>query len=98
MGEGETLGLVMLGSDKTHLNNNYGDKHVHAVYMSCGNIDKEVRMKLSSRAWVMVAQIPVVKFLEKNHQGYSDSAAVARLLGIRHRGAQEMFGDAEVHG
>ncbi len=69
MGEGETLGLVMLGSDKTHLNNNYGDKHVHAVYMSCGNIDKEIRMKLSSRAWVMVAQIPVVKFIEKNHQG-----------------------------
>ncbi len=69
VGEGETLGLVMLGSDKTHLNNTYGDKHIHGVYMTCGNIDKDIRTKLSARVWVMIAQIPVVKFLEKSHQG-----------------------------
>ncbi len=69
VGEGETLGLVMLASDETHLTNHYGDKHMHAVYMSCGNIDKNVRSKESSNCWVMVAQIPVVNFEEKEHQG-----------------------------
>lgn len=67
--EGETLGLVILGSDKTHLNKCYGDKKAHCVYMSCGNISKDLRMKESSRCWVKVAEIPVVKFLEKQHQG-----------------------------
>lgn len=60
----------MLSSDKTHLNNNYGDKKVHCVYMSCGNISKELRNKASARCWVMVAQIPVPKFCEhKDFQG-----------------------------
>lgn len=67
---GETLGLVMLSSDKTHLNNNAGDKKVHCVYLSCGNISKDVRSKASARCWVMVAQIPCVKFCEeKDFQG-----------------------------
>ncbi len=69
VGEGETLGLVMLASDETHLTNHYGDKYMHAVYMSCGNIDKNVRSKESSNCWVMVAQIPVIDFEEKEHQG-----------------------------
>ncbi len=69
VGVGETLGLVILGSDKTHLTNNYGDKQDHCVYMSCGNIDKDMRSKISSRCWVKVAQIPVGKFLEKDQNG-----------------------------
>lgn len=69
VGEGETLGLVILGSDKTHLNACYGDKKAHCVYMSCGNISKELRMKESARCWVKIAEIPVVKFLQKAHQG-----------------------------
>ncbi len=69
VGEGETLGFGYARLDKTHLNNTYGDKHIHGVYMSCGNIDKDIRTKLSARVWVMIAQIPVVKFLEKTHQG-----------------------------
>ncbi|KLO03827.1 hypothetical protein SCHPADRAFT_948276, partial [Schizopora paradoxa] len=68
IGRGETLGLVILGSDKTHLNNCYGDKKAHCVYMSCGNISKDIRMKESAGCWVKVAEIPVVKFLEKSHQ------------------------------
>ncbi len=69
VGEGETLGLVILGSDKTHLTNNYGDKQDHCVYMTCGNIQKDIRTKLSSRLWVKIAQIPVGKFLEKEDNG-----------------------------
>ncbi len=63
----------MLGSDKTHLNNNYGDKKVHCVYMSCGNIDGSLRTKESAHCWKMVAQIPVVKFNEKEHQTLLES-------------------------
>ncbi|TDL14392.1 hypothetical protein BD410DRAFT_734142, partial [Rickenella mellea] len=58
---GETLGLVILGSDKTHLTNHQGDKEAHCVYMSCGNIKKDVRNKATARAWLLVGQIPVAK-------------------------------------
>lgn len=37
--------------------------------MMCGNINKDVRSKLTSRCWVKVAEIPVAKFLEKEHNG-----------------------------
>ncbi|KLO04020.1 hypothetical protein SCHPADRAFT_897360, partial [Schizopora paradoxa] len=69
IGAGETLGLVILGSDKTALNKCYGDKKAHCVYMSCGNISKDLRMKGSAGCWVKIAEIPEVKFLEKTHQG-----------------------------
>ncbi len=37
--------------------------------MTCGNIRKDLRTKLSSRLWVKIAQIPVGKFLEKEDNG-----------------------------
>ncbi len=67
--EGETLGLVILGSDRTHLNNCSGDKKAHCVYMSCGNVSKDLRVKESARCWMKIAEVPVVKFLQKEHQG-----------------------------
>ncbi len=61
--------MVMLGSDKTHLTNHIGDKECHALYLSSGNINSDVRSKLDAHCWLMVGQIPVVKFKEKEHQG-----------------------------
>ncbi len=58
----------MLSSDKTLLTNKSGDKNAHCVYMSCGNIQKEVRSKASARCWVKIAEIPVPKFDEKHLQ------------------------------
>lgn len=58
----------MLASDKTNLTRHYGDKYMHAVYMSCGNIDKDIRTKESANCWMLVAQIPVVQFEEKEDQ------------------------------
>ncbi|KAH8109742.1 hypothetical protein DFH11DRAFT_1515182 [Phellopilus nigrolimitatus] len=69
VGAGETLGLVMLGSDKTHLTNHQGDKECHCVYISCGNILKSLRTKASGHCWLMIAQIPVAKFHEQELQG-----------------------------
>ncbi|TDL22476.1 hypothetical protein BD410DRAFT_723064 [Rickenella mellea] len=67
---GETLGLVILGSDKTHLTNHQGDKAAHCVYMTIGNIKKDIRSKASSRAWLLVAQIPVAKFQGSKEEAY----------------------------
>lgn len=58
----------MLSSDKTLLTNTAGDKNTHCVYLSCGNIQKEVRSKASARCWVKIAEIPVPKFEEKELQ------------------------------
>lgn len=69
IGDGETIGVVILGSDKTHLTNFQGDKHCHVVYLMSGNIKMSVRRKESANCWLMVAQIPVPKFEEKSSQG-----------------------------
>ena len=59
IGNGETIGLVMLGSDKTQLTDHQGDKACYAVYLSSGNLDKSIRSKSSAECWVMVGQIPI---------------------------------------
>ncbi|KLO04383.1 hypothetical protein SCHPADRAFT_836422 [Schizopora paradoxa] len=68
VGVGETLGLVMLASDEALLTNHYGDKCTYGVYLSCGNIAKDIRGGLSSKCWMKVAEIPVVQFEDKQHQ------------------------------
>lgn len=45
-------------SDATQLTMFSGDVTAHGVYMSLGNIDKEVREDVSQGAWVLVAYIP----------------------------------------
>ncbi len=63
-----TLGLVMISSDATLLTNISGDKSSHCVYMSCGNIRKEVRSKASARCWMKIAEIPKATFEEISSQ------------------------------
>ncbi len=72
----------MLGSDKTHLNNNYGNKEVHAIYLSCGNIDKGICSKESAHCWLMLAQIPVVKFEEEDLQTELSHRLYHKCMGI----------------
>lgn len=69
MNKGETIGILILGSDKTHLTNYQGDKECHNVFITCGNIKKEIRNKASARAWMHVGQIPVVKWEDRDLQG-----------------------------
>ncbi len=59
----------MISSDATLLTNISGDKKAHCVYMSCGNIRKDVRSKASARCWMKVAEIPVATFNETSCQG-----------------------------
>lgn len=56
------MGGVMLGSDVTHLTHYSGDVKVHGVYVSLGNIHKDVRNHTSRRAWMLVAYIPICKW------------------------------------
>jgi hypothetical protein len=61
---GSTIIPVILGSDSTHLTNFSGGKKAWPVYMSLGNIPSNVRNNQSSRAWMVLAYIPVVDFID----------------------------------
>ncbi|KAF8593869.1 hypothetical protein BDV93DRAFT_426036, partial [Ceratobasidium sp. AG-I] len=59
---GVTLGAGILMSNATVLSHFSGDVQAHGVYMSLGNIDKDVRANISNGAWVLVAIIPKSKW------------------------------------
>ncbi|KAG8706662.1 hypothetical protein FRC09_002291 [Ceratobasidium sp. 395] len=56
------LGGALFGSDATHLSHYAGDVKVHALYVSLGNIHKDIRAQTSKRAWMLLAYIPICKW------------------------------------
>ncbi|KAH9481130.1 hypothetical protein JR316_0005650 [Psilocybe cubensis] len=60
--EGATVCPVIISSDKTHLTNFSGDKQAWLVYISVGNIPKELRRSPSAKAMVLLGYLPVAKF------------------------------------
>ncbi|KAF9502575.1 hypothetical protein BS47DRAFT_1310919, partial [Hydnum rufescens UP504] len=51
-----------LASDEMHLTNFLGDKCMHAVYMTLGNISNSMRRKVQQYAWMLLAKIPTSMF------------------------------------
>ncbi|KAJ7871067.1 hypothetical protein B0H13DRAFT_2555721 [Mycena leptocephala] len=54
---GATIIPILLSSDKTQLTM-FGNKTAYPVYMTIGNIPKEIRCKPSRRAYILLAYLP----------------------------------------
>jgi hypothetical protein len=61
---GATIVPIILGYDSTCLTNFSGGKKAWPVMMSIGNIHSKVRNSPSNRAWILIAYIPIVDFLD----------------------------------
>lgn len=59
---GHTFAGIILASDKTPLTIGTGNREMHPVLLSIANIDAGVRMKATSRAFALIAYLPIVKF------------------------------------
>ncbi|KAJ7935003.1 hypothetical protein B0H13DRAFT_1854710 [Mycena leptocephala] len=57
---GATTIPILLSSDKTQLTM-FGNKIAYPVYMTIGNIPKEIRRKPSRRAYVLLAYLPTLR-------------------------------------
>ena len=71
---------VILASDKTHLTNFSGDKPMHAIYLSLGNISKEKRKQPSSGAWILLAELPTEKFVTTKFANTAEAKKMSGLL------------------
>ena len=63
---GATLLGVMLSSDKTNISALVGDQCAHPLLLGLANIHMSTRLKLSSDAFLLVALLPIPKFIHKN--------------------------------
>ena len=71
---------LILSSDKTRLSQFRGDKSAWPVYLTIGNISKDVRREANSHATILIGYLPVGKF-----DGFSENAKkVARYRTFHH--------------
>ncbi|KAF8134816.1 hypothetical protein EV363DRAFT_1447582 [Boletus edulis] len=73
---GATVAPVILASDKTQLSQFKGDKNAWPVYLTIGNISKEIRRQPAWHASILVGYLPVSKL----HSFEDNSIAGYRLF------------------
>ncbi|KZT11771.1 uncharacterized protein LAESUDRAFT_733757 [Laetiporus sulphureus 93-53] len=56
LSKGATIAPIILASDKMHLSRFSGDKTAWPVYLSIGNLDKEIRRAPSSHATILIVE------------------------------------------
>ncbi|THG92926.1 hypothetical protein EW145_g8533, partial [Phellinidium pouzarii] len=80
--EGATIVPVIIASDETQLSTFSGDKTAWPVYLTIGNIAKNIRLKPSTHATVILGYLPKVKF--QCFEGGSDDEARSRIWNFFH--------------
>ncbi|THH01493.1 hypothetical protein EW145_g6902 [Phellinidium pouzarii] len=80
--EGATIVLVIIASDETQLSTFSGDKTAWPVYLTIGNIAKNIRLKPSTHATVILGYLPKVKF--QCFEGGSDDEARSCIWNFFH--------------
>ncbi|KAF8415296.1 hypothetical protein EV426DRAFT_541748, partial [Tirmania nivea] len=77
--EHSTIVPIICASNKAHLTNFLGDKSIWLLYMTIGNIPKDIRSEHSTRAWICIGLLLMIKIdnVESRMQWY---AAVHHIL------------------
>jgi hypothetical protein len=71
---GATIMPIIISSDKTQLTN-FRNKTAYPLYITIGNIPKEIRRKPSNRAYVLLAYLPTSRL-----ENVTNKSARRRLL------------------
>ncbi|KAH7905390.1 hypothetical protein BJ138DRAFT_1138293 [Hygrophoropsis aurantiaca] len=64
--KGASLLGVILSSDKTQITNMTGDRSAHPLLISLANLDVDIRNKTSQNAYLLLALLPIAKFIHKD--------------------------------
>ncbi|KAF8415155.1 hypothetical protein EV426DRAFT_541759, partial [Tirmania nivea] len=59
--EHSTIVPIIYASNKAHLTNFLGNKSIWLLYMTIGNILKDIRRERSTRAWICIGLMPMIK-------------------------------------